>query len=193
MPPTEFGKYSFFDCGSYALFTLQDERFQPIAYGKQCHSPQEFFAAKSSRIIDLNSMRIWRDLGFVLQAIGSGGTVLDVGAYIGTFCIPLGPASKAAGLALNFHSFEPGPNYPVLSINIDLNDLGETITTHELAVSGYNGYTICQYKPGGAIGGTVFGKSLDGALNRIVPCCTIDSFCAGKPGKLFIKLDTQGH
>ena len=193
MPPTGFGKYSFFDCGYYALFTSQDERFQPVTHGKRCHSPQEFFATKSSRIITIADIRLWQNLGSVLQSIGPEGTVLDVGGYIGTFCIPLAISANAAGLNIQFHSFEPGPTSQLLAINVDVNSLGDNISVHELAVSNYNGYTIYRFNPGRSIGGAVFGTASAAASECIVPCCTLNRFCANKPGKMFIKLDTQGH
>jgi FkbM family methyltransferase len=189
----EFAKYAFYDCDLFGLFTNREERFQPSAYGKRLHSPRAFFAERASRPFDSAKIRLWRELGKVLEVVGSEGTVLDVGGYIGTFCIPLALSANAAGLNMRFHSFEPGPTSQLLAINVAANSLGDTVSVHESAVSNYNGYTIYRFTAGGSIGGAVFGTARDDASERIVPCCTIDAFCADKPGRMFIKLDTQGH
>lgn len=190
---TGFGKYSFFDCGSFGLFTLSEERFQPIAYGKKAYSPEKFFTERASRRIDPSKIRLWNELGPALKAIGSGGTVLDVGGYIGTFCIPLSLAAKATGLDLTFHSFEPGPTRELLAINVQTNDLSDRVHIYDAAVSGFDGHAIYRFKSGGSIGGAVFGNPSDNDMERVAPCYTVDRFCADIPGNLFIKLDTQGH
>lgn len=190
---TGFGQYSFFDCGGFGLFTLSGERFQPSYYGKRMHSPAGFFAERSTRRIDPQRIRLWNELGPALRAVGPGGTVLDVGGYIGTFSIPLALAAAASGLHLTFHTFEPGPTRDVLAINVQINGLTDQIHVHDAGVSSFDGHAIYRFTPGGSVGGAMFGTASAEALERVVPCLTIDRFCADISGNLFIKLDTQGH
>lgn len=190
---TDFGKYSFFDCGAFGLFTLSDERFQPVAYGKKAYSPDKFFRERATRKVDASSIRLWNELGPSLKALGSGVTVLDVGGYIGTFCIPLALAAQADGLEVKVHSFEPGPTRELLAINIQTNGLSETITLHDAAMSSFDGHTIYRFAVGGSIGGAVFGAPKDQDMERVAPCYTVDRFCRDIEGPLLIKLDTQGH
>jgi FkbM family methyltransferase len=190
---TPFGKYCFFDCGSFGLFTLAEERFQPVYYGKKAYSPEKFYRERTSRKVDLKNIRLWTELGDALKFLGNGTTVLDVGGYIGTFCIPLAIAAKEAGLDLQFHTFEPGPTYELLNINLQANQLTQTITLHHAAMSNYDGHTIYRFATGGSIGGAVFGDPKETDQERVAPCYTVDRFCQSIPGKLLIKLDTQGH
>lgn len=190
---TAFGKYCFFDCGSFGLFTLSEERFQPVYYGKKAYSPEKFYREKANRHVDSKKIKLWNELGEIINFLGANATVLDVGGYIGTFCIPLAVAAKSEGINLKFHTFEPGPTHELLKINIQVNDLTETITIHEAAMSNYDGHTIYRFAIGGSIGGAVFGESRDSDQERVAPCYTVDRFCQSIPGKLLIKLDTQGH
>ncbi|MEO4000995.1 FkbM family methyltransferase [Mesorhizobium sp. CAU 1732] len=190
---TGFDKYSFFDCGAFGLFTLSDERFQPKAYGKRAYSPSTFFIEREKRAIDPNKVHLWNELGPALRTLGDATTVLDVGGYIGTFCIPLALSAQASGLDLTFHSFEPGPTRELLAINVQANGLASRVTVHDAAMSSFDGHTIYRFKTGGSIGGAVFGNGSSDDIERVAPCFTIDRFCKDVVGRMFIKLDTQGH
>lgn len=189
---TGFGKYHFYDCGAYGLFTLASERFQPSFVGKKTTQYGDFFNRPKKRI-DVTKAQVWKDVGAALKTFGEPVTVLDVGAYIGTFCIPLALCAKAEGVELKIHSFEPGPTQDLVAINVDANRLSDTVTVHRNAIAGFDGYTIYTFSDGGSVGGNIFAPASDGSLERVVPVSTIDTFCRDIEGPLLIKLDTQGH
>ena len=63
------------------------------------------------------------ELGMIRSLSRQGDVILDVGAHIGTFCIPL---AKHIGSSGRIHAFEPTPDsYRLLLRNIDANDLAE--------------------------------------------------------------------
>jgi FkbM family methyltransferase len=66
-------------------------------------------------------------------------TLIDVGANIGTVCIP----AVKRGLAANAIAIEPEPlNYRVLVANIFLNDLADKIKTYHLALGSKDNQTL---------------------------------------------------
>ena len=66
-------------------------------------------------------------------------TLIDVGANIGTVCIP----AVRRGLAANAIAIEPEPlNYRVLVANIFLNDLADKIKTYNLALGSEDNQTL---------------------------------------------------
>ena len=66
-------------------------------------------------------------------------TLIDVGANIGTVCIP----AVKRGLAANAIAIEPEPlNYRVLVANIFLNDLADKIKTYNLALGSEDNQTL---------------------------------------------------
>ena len=66
-------------------------------------------------------------------------TLIDVGANIGTVCIP----AVKRGLAANAIAIEPEPlNYRVLVANIFLNDLADRIKTYNLALGSKDNQTL---------------------------------------------------
>lgn len=73
-----------------------------------------------------------------LRLLGAGGrleTLVDVGANIGTICIP----AVKRGFARQAIAVEPEPrNYRLLVANILLNDLGASIKTYQTALGGSN-------------------------------------------------------
>lgn len=185
---TAFGKYVFVDCGAYGLFTLESERFKPL--GKVVSQSSTFFRGERPAIVP-SETRVWKAIG---PAIKAGRiTVLDVGGYIGTFCIPLALCAKAEGIDIHIHSFEPGPTQDLLAINIAANGLSDMITLHRGAISNYYGYRIYTFKAGGSIGGNLFVPPSEDSIERVVPVCTLDTFCNGIEGPILVKLDTQGH
>ena len=72
------------------------------------------------------------ELGMLLQLLRSGDTVVDIGAHIGTFAIPMGRAVGAAGRVI---CFEPSAeSHALLDMNIELNGLSATMLTRAMAV-----------------------------------------------------------
>lgn len=118
----------------------------------------------------------------LLQFI-SGGTVLDVGANVGSHTINF--ARKAGWV----YSFEPHPHtYMNLCANILLHELNN-VTPLNMALGSYNGETLIgdydiaseHYSMGGFVG--------YGTLKT--PMRTIDSLVYSQLS--FIKIDTEGH
>jgi FkbM family methyltransferase len=189
---TSFGTYYFYDCGAYGLFTLASERWQPIQIGKRIGQFEKFFGAERPKIVpEENGM--WRELGFLLEAIGPKVKILDVGGYIGTFSIPLALSAREKGLDVEIEVFEPGATQEVLAINIDLNGLSDTVRTNWCAISNCDGYAIYRFPANGSIGGNMINSPQEGSLQRIVKTRTIDAVTKDMKGNMLIKLDTQGH
>ena len=66
-------------------------------------------------------------------------TLIDIGANIGTVCIPV----VKRGFAASAIAFEPEPlNYRILAANIFLNDLADKIQLHNLALGSENNQTL---------------------------------------------------
>ena len=122
-------------------------------------------------------------------------TIIDVGGYIGTFCIPVALCLSQDGVGYSIHSFEPGPTQDLLKINVDLNGLTSNVHVHDPAISDADGYGVYAFRKDGVIGGQVFtGQNTD--TQRIVPTVTLDTFARqslNTEGPLVIKVDTQGH
>lgn len=189
---SEWGKYGFYDCGAFGLFASASERWQPTNHGVRSSRYADFFGSPRPKIVPSN-VHAWDEISPIIAALGSGSVILDVGAYIGTFCIPVYLCAREAGLDIQVHSFEPGPTHDLLRINVDLNDLDQSITVHNQAVTSFDGYAAYTFTEGGAIGGNVFARAGERSIERIVKALTLDTAVKDLSGPLFIKLDTQGH
>ncbi|WP_075219397.1 FkbM family methyltransferase [Acuticoccus yangtzensis] len=189
---SHFGKFKFYDCGAFGMFSPVDERWQPNNHGKPTSQINTFFNTPRPAIDPAKNL-IWAEISQIVRPLGSGTTILDVGAYIGTFCLPAALCAAQEGIDVAIHSFEPGPTGEVLAINIDLNALADRIIVHTEAVTDFDGYTLYTFKQGGAIGGNLFEKPSETSLERVVPARTLDTVVKDLGDPLFIKLDTQGH
>lgn len=73
------------------------------------------------------------EVALLASTVRSGDTILDIGAHVGTFAIPLARVAGAAGLVC---AFEPTPrSFDLLVLNIELNGLAGTIWPVARAVS----------------------------------------------------------
>lgn len=73
------------------------------------------------------------EVALLASIVRSGDTILDIGAHVGTFCIPL---ARRAGPTGQVCAFEPTPStYELLLLNIELNGLASVIRPIDLAVS----------------------------------------------------------
>jgi len=192
-----FGQYHFYDCGGYGLFSFAGERWQPVQRGKKVSSPRPFMRERANRPMDSSKEAAYRTLKPVLKALSQKDrpVVLDVGGYIGTFCIPISLCAKADGWGVHIHSFEPGPTQELIKINVDLNGLSPHITVHDEAISDNDGYAIYAFRQDGIIGGQVFTEN-NTDTQCIVPTTTLNTFASRHlkaTDNLVIKLDTQGH
>ena len=116
----QHGLFNFSNCGREAYVTLNDDRFISVELARN----GEYDFAKFQMA-----------LGF----LGPLDTVVDVGANIGTICIP----AVARGLARRAIAIEPDPlNFRVLMANLHLNDVAERIVAHRCAAGPRDGETL---------------------------------------------------
>jgi FkbM family methyltransferase len=74
------------------------------------------------------------------DAVRSGTTVMDVGAYVGHFTLL---AARAAGPSGRVHAFEPDPrDYPWLVRNVEVNGFTDRVNTEAVAVTGGTGTAL---------------------------------------------------
>jgi FkbM family methyltransferase len=136
-----------------------------------------------------------------LELIGAGFSpdlLLDVGANIGTICIP----AIKRGIFKRAESFEPEPrNFALLAANVRLNGLGDKIALHNLALSDTEGgeleFELSEKNYGDHRIRIIDKGGLFDEANREVirvRCTTLDAFnTAGiSANSTLIWMDTQG-
>lgn len=129
-----------------------------------------------------------RDLRVLFNLLQAGDTVIDIGANVGSHCIPL---AKRLGEATPIHAFEPHPRvFAYIQANAQLNRLPNL--------------RLYNYALGETEGEVCFTDLNTDDLNRVavesqgapvirVPMRPLDSFeCAQQPITL-IKLDVEGY
>ena len=78
-----------------------------------------------------------RTISNVLRLVEPQWVVLDVGANIGFWTIPLAKTLKGFG---SLHCFEPVPsNFRLLGVNVERNGVAETVHMHQLGLSDRSG------------------------------------------------------
>lgn len=108
--------------------------------------------------------------------------IVDVGAHIGSFCVPWAPQ------VAHIHAFEPFPeNYDLLLENIALNNI-ENITPYEMALSNMYGMANMGSKISPLGGGTGNIFCTENCIE--VPMNTMDAVIRDQVD--FIKLDCEG-
>ena len=147
----------------------------------------------------LRKGQIWESKNIpVFEAfIRPGMTVIDVGAYIGSHTIKFGELAKPGKV----YAFEPQEDiHQILSQNIELNGLGDTVTTYKMALGDRSCNTKMTRHPSeealraktfsnrGA--GTVVGCVDDSDEPFAFEMRTLDSFKLDNVG--FIKIDVEG-
>ena len=121
----------------------------------------------------------------------SGGTLIDVGANVGSVSLLLADKIEDAIL------FEPSPVAAARAReNLALNDLGFKV--YELALSDSNGEVRFESRGNVDVGAHIMRNSGDGATaSRVVQCCTFDEFLRqhGDPTSpvSLVKIDVEGH
>jgi FkbM family methyltransferase len=95
-----------------------------------------------SRMTYINGIFDFEKMQTAIRCIGSGfklHTLVDVGANIGTICVP----AVVRGLAQNAIAIEPEPrNFRTLMANIYLNDVADRIVCHNVAVGQEDNQTL---------------------------------------------------
>lgn len=120
----------------------------------------------------------------------SGGTLIDVGANVGSVSLLLADTIEDAIL------FEPNPVAAARAReNLARNELGFKV--YELALSDTNGEIRFACHGGVNVGGHVLVNAPSPAATRVVPCITFDEFLRrhGDPALpvSLVKIDVEGH
>jgi FkbM family methyltransferase len=132
------------------------------------------------------------DLAMLRSFVRPGDCVLDVGAHIGTFSVPLGRAVGASGRVV---AFEPvAEQYELLARNITCNDLNGIVEpVRAIVASGVSPLYIVATE--GNTGGTAFSRE-GGEPVADVPVVALDtwwrSWSARPPSVDVIKIDVEG-
>jgi FkbM family methyltransferase len=124
---------------------------------------------------------------FVVHAARPGDVVLDVGAFIGTFTLPI--AARGASV----HAFEPvEESRRVLADNVRLNGLEHLVTMHDFAVSDIPGRATIT--TGFGSGNRVVGEDVASLSTATVQMTTLDAWAEGRDLEqlLLIKIDAEG-
>lgn len=136
----------------------------------------------------------WLPLNDLLatRAFVVGGIMLDIGANIGTTCLP----RAVLGDFTRIYAAEPDPeNFACLAANIRDNGLDAILTADRLAVANWTGPATL--KRAARIGSHTLRLSGASSPTSIdVACTTVDAWLAGHgvdpAGVRFVKTDTQG-
>ncbi len=120
------------------------------------------------------------------QHIRPGTLVLDIGASLGLWTVPLGRAAQAAGARV--WAVEPHPsNHPWLRRNVELNGLQDTVAIHEIALGDRHGTVTMEIAERG--GGNAAVST--GAGGTAVPLRRLDELAFPAPVSA-MKLDVEG-
>jgi FkbM family methyltransferase len=132
------------------------------------------------------------DLAMLLSFVRPGDCVLDIGAHIGTFSVPLGKAVGETGRVI---SFEPVPeHFELLRRNISRNNLDNTVQPVNAAV-GNASTPLYINRVTGNSGATNFSHGAGDPMNGI-PVIALDTWWGSRPGLpagvQAIKIDVEG-
>lgn len=141
------------------------------------------------------------EIRFILSILPNAPQILDVGANVGFYAVPLAMICKRKCGKL--HAFEPVPqNFRRLSENLAINQLSDFVVVHEIGLSNRSGrasITLREDFSGGSSTGNASIAIEDGkdqAFQTIsIETKTLDElYGAGIIGNIdFIKLDIEGH
>jgi FkbM family methyltransferase len=130
----------------------------------------------------------------LLAYVQPGTTVLDVGASLGLWTVPLAKGAREVGARV--WAFEPHPrNHQWLERNVALNGLEDTVTIHRCAVGDAVGEARMgigetqDFQQGGNAAINVDPKS---PLGVLVPVKRLDDF-AIPPSVSAVKIDVEGY
>lgn len=124
---------------------------------------------------------------FVVHAARPGDVVLDVGAFIGAFTLPI--AARGATV----HAFEPvEESRSILADNVCLNGFEHLVTIHDFAVSDTPGRATITTKF--ASGNRVVTENIASLGTATVQMTTLDTWAEGRNLEqlLLIKIDAEG-
>lgn len=133
-------------------------------------------------------------MNFLLRVVQEGNTVVDIGAGIGVYTIPLALKVGPSGHVYAFEALRP--NFDLLLRNIELNGLRNISATHAaiIDVSGILEVPIFDERPGGL--GSLGNYSLASLSPRrnTISCWSLDDFAArsGITRIDLLKIDIEG-
>lgn len=135
------------------------------------------------------------ELAMVLSVLRPGDKVIDVGAHIGTFCIPIG---KKVGDFGHVYAFEGAiDNHRLLERNISINKAQQIITTYQAIVTNCQGSFLVGLDAGNT-GATFFTRS-QGQISVNSCCMVLDEWWDYDSSKRtgnatidLIKIDVEG-
>ncbi len=163
-----------------------DTRVVPSEYGP--------FVAFNNDIITDQLIRFGAhaggELAMLLDLLRSGDTVVDIGAHIGTFAIPM---ARAVGPKGRLIAFEPArETHLLLEMNVELNGLGATTITRAMAIGAEEAGWQAVTAAADNTGGTYLQRSSD---SDSIPSITLDAWLARNadiPDLHLLKVDTEG-
>jgi len=124
---------------------------------------------------------------FIHHVTQEGDVMLDVGAYVGAYCLPM------AVLGAEVHAFEPARySRQILMDNVHANGLQEQITIYDMAVGSASSRAALTtgYASGNRIAEDVSGLT----ETDLVEVTTLDEWASGKnlENLFLIKIDAEG-
>ena len=119
---------------------------------------------------------------------GRPGVFLDVGSYWGLYSL-----IAAQNGIKEIHAFEADlNNFAHLQTQVFLNNLRETVTVRNVAVSDKVG--VLRYRPSQSIvGGNRGGAGISEAGDVVVPASPVDDLVQFEGRVIFVKMDVEGH
>ncbi|TKB98225.1 FkbM family methyltransferase [Pedobacter cryotolerans] len=127
-------KYIFKAYKKFLLWQLQTLFFPEKLYVKHFIGNINFYAKKQLTGITGNiycGLHEFNDMGFLLHFLRSEDTFFDIGANVGAYTLLASGLCNSKTIA-----FEPIPTtYSILKANIDLNKLGNLVTTENKGIS----------------------------------------------------------
>jgi FkbM family methyltransferase len=128
------------------------------------------------------------ELAMVLSFLRAGDTVVDAGAHIGTFSVPMAAKVGASGKVVSFEGC--AETFELLERNVELNGLHRTIQSHWAVVTD----RPARYAPVAKrfnSGGTFFRHCAD--AHNFPPCVVLDQWFSKRGGRVdLIKIDVEG-
>lgn len=137
----------------------------------------------------------------VCRLVGPGpATLVDAGANVGLWTVPLARHAAAAGGAVV--AFEPlAANAARLRANVELNGLADVVTVHQLGLSSRRGRCRLTLREDFAAGATTGNAAIaiddgqdDGFPTEEVDVVPLDELAPSFPGRVaLVKMDVEGH
>jgi FkbM family methyltransferase len=180
----------------------QSHRFDalPGQYALGCHPQESYVVATSDKMIgkrlysrgafDLQKLERAFEILRVEQPDAMPEVLLDVGANVGSICIP----AVKRGWVKRAIAFEPDAgNFRLLRINVLLNAIEDGVECHEVALGAVAGVATLAFNPDNHGDHRIVGDVLPGIGSREVAVHTLDSYLpqTGR-GAWMVWLDVQG-